>query len=105
MFLCVMRTHAAEPRASVLALTCLHSFGCTDCGMNCHKLCKDQVAFECKKNAKGACASDSPTPTLTPVTAGVPEGRWSGVAVVGNTTDTQTNATTQNKESDSSVPC
>uniref|UniRef100_A0A8C4EAW8 RAS guanyl-releasing protein 1 n=1 Tax=Dicentrarchus labrax TaxID=13489 RepID=A0A8C4EAW8_DICLA len=27
-------------------------YRCKDCGMNCHKLCKDQVAFECKKNAK-----------------------------------------------------
>ncbi|CAL8286372.1 unnamed protein product [Lota lota] len=47
-------------------------YRCKDCGMNCHKLCKDQVAFECKKNAKGACASDSPTPSLTPVM--VPDG-------------------------------
>uniref|UniRef100_A0A8C7W5S4 RAS guanyl-releasing protein 1 n=1 Tax=Oncorhynchus mykiss TaxID=8022 RepID=A0A8C7W5S4_ONCMY len=27
-------------------------YRCRDCGMNCHRLCKDQVAFECKKNAK-----------------------------------------------------
>ncbi|KAJ3613165.1 hypothetical protein NHX12_019417, partial [Muraenolepis orangiensis] len=49
-------------------------YRCKDCGMNCHKLCKDQVAFECKKNAKAACAGDSPTPSLTPVTAGVTDG-------------------------------
>ncbi|XP_024915469.1 RAS guanyl-releasing protein 1 [Cynoglossus semilaevis] len=49
-------------------------YRCKDCGMNCHKLCKDQVAFECKKNAKAANAIDSPTPSSTPVTAGVLEG-------------------------------
>ncbi|KAG9268143.1 RAS guanyl-releasing protein 1-like [Astyanax mexicanus] len=27
-------------------------YRCRDCGMNCHKSCKDQVAFECNKNAK-----------------------------------------------------
>ncbi|XP_030212482.1 RAS guanyl-releasing protein 1 [Gadus morhua] len=53
-------------------------YRCKDCGMNCHKLCKDQVAFECKKNVKGACASDSPSPSLTPVTTGVPEGSEDG---------------------------
>lgn len=42
--------------------------------MNCHKLCKDQVAFECKKNAKGTNAVDSPTPSSTPVAMGSPEG-------------------------------
>uniref|UniRef100_A0A3P8UDL1 RAS guanyl releasing protein 1 n=1 Tax=Cynoglossus semilaevis TaxID=244447 RepID=A0A3P8UDL1_CYNSE len=57
-------------------------YRCKDCGMNCHKLCKDQVAFECKKNAKAANAIDSPTPSSTPVTAGVLEG--------GSTSFTQT---------------
>ncbi|KAM9777241.1 RAS guanyl-releasing protein 1-like [Neosynchiropus ocellatus] len=47
-------------------------YRCRDCGMNCHKLCKDQVAFECKKNAKAT--TDSPTPSSTPVTAGTSEG-------------------------------
>lgn len=52
-------------------------YRCKDCGMNCHKLCKDQVAFECKKNAK-VNATDSPTPSSTPsstpVTMGTSEG-------------------------------
>uniref|UniRef100_A0A4W6EWH5 RAS guanyl-releasing protein 1 n=1 Tax=Lates calcarifer TaxID=8187 RepID=A0A4W6EWH5_LATCA len=47
-------------------------YRCKDCGMNCHKLCKDQVAFECKKNTK--VATDSPTPSSTPVTMGTSEG-------------------------------
>ncbi|XP_030631899.1 RAS guanyl-releasing protein 1-like [Chanos chanos] len=34
-------------------------YRCRDCGMNCHKLCKDQVAFECKKNAKITSNVDS----------------------------------------------
>uniref|UniRef100_A0A7N6BDU8 RAS guanyl-releasing protein 1 n=1 Tax=Anabas testudineus TaxID=64144 RepID=A0A7N6BDU8_ANATE len=46
-------------------------YRCKDCGMNCHKLCKDQVAFECKKNAK--MTNDSPTPSSTPVTTGSEE--------------------------------
>ncbi|XP_040916445.1 RAS guanyl-releasing protein 1-like isoform X1 [Toxotes jaculatrix] len=49
-------------------------YRCKDCGMNCHKLCKDQVAFECKKNTKVANAIDSPTPSSTPVTMGTSEG-------------------------------
>uniref|UniRef100_A0A672GC10 RAS guanyl-releasing protein 1 n=1 Tax=Salarias fasciatus TaxID=181472 RepID=A0A672GC10_SALFA len=55
-------------------------YRCRDCGMNCHKLCKDQVAFECKKNAKAPGATDSPTPSSTPgstpVTAAASEGGW-----------------------------
>ncbi|XP_044231714.1 RAS guanyl-releasing protein 1-like [Thunnus albacares] len=47
-------------------------YRCKDCGMNCHKLCKDQVAFECKKNTK--MTTDSPTPSSTPVTMGTSEG-------------------------------
>ncbi|XP_068577657.1 RAS guanyl-releasing protein 1-like isoform X1 [Cebidichthys violaceus] len=49
-------------------------YRCKDCGMNCHRLCKDQVAFECKKNAKVTNAIDSPTPSSTPVTTGTSEG-------------------------------
>ncbi|XP_068195027.1 RAS guanyl-releasing protein 1-like isoform X1 [Antennarius striatus] len=49
-------------------------YRCKDCGMNCHKLCKDQVAFECKKNAKVVNAIDSPTPSSTPVTISTSEG-------------------------------
>ncbi|KAL6105871.1 rasgrp1 [Pungitius sinensis] len=47
-------------------------YKCKDCGMNCHKLCKEQVAFECKKNAK--VTIDSPTPGSAPPTAGASEG-------------------------------
>ncbi|KAM4625108.1 RAS guanyl-releasing protein 1-like isoform 2-T2 [Polymixia lowei] len=53
-------------------------YRCKDCGMNCHKLCKDQVAFECKKNNKGMSAADSPTPSSTPVTTGTSEGSEEG---------------------------
>ncbi|XP_032355521.1 RAS guanyl-releasing protein 1 isoform X1 [Etheostoma spectabile] len=49
-------------------------YRCKDCGMNCHRLCKDQVAFECKKNAKVINANDSPTLSSTPVTMGTSEG-------------------------------
>lgn len=49
-------------------------YRCKDCGMNCHKLCKDQVAFECKKNTKVASAIDSPTLSSTSVTTGTSEG-------------------------------
>ncbi|XP_039641882.1 RAS guanyl-releasing protein 1-like [Perca fluviatilis] len=48
-------------------------YRCKDCGMNCHRLCKDQVAFECKKNAKLTNANDSPTLSSTPVTTGSEE--------------------------------
>uniref|UniRef100_A0A8C8DB91 RAS guanyl-releasing protein 1 n=1 Tax=Oncorhynchus tshawytscha TaxID=74940 RepID=A0A8C8DB91_ONCTS len=54
-------------------------YRCRDCGMNCHRLCKDQVAFECKKNAKGSSTSEGPlTPGSTPGTTG-------GVSLVDNT--------------------
>ncbi|XP_013867833.1 RAS guanyl-releasing protein 1 isoform X1 [Austrofundulus limnaeus] len=49
-------------------------YRCRDCGMNCHKLCKDQVAFECKKNAKLANAMDSPTLSSASVTTGTSDG-------------------------------
>uniref|UniRef100_A0A8C8JN04 RAS guanyl-releasing protein 1 n=1 Tax=Oncorhynchus tshawytscha TaxID=74940 RepID=A0A8C8JN04_ONCTS len=50
-------------------------YRCRDCGMNCHRLCKDQVAFECKKNAKGSSTSEGPlTPDSTPGTTCGPEG-------------------------------
>ncbi|XP_041828477.1 RAS guanyl-releasing protein 1-like [Melanotaenia boesemani] len=49
-------------------------YRCKDCGMNCHKLCKDQVAFECKKNSKVTNAIDSPTPSSTPVATSTSEG-------------------------------
>ncbi|OWK09705.1 RASGRP1 [Cervus elaphus hippelaphus] len=31
-------------------------YRCKDCGMNCHKQCKDLVVFECKKQAKNSTA-------------------------------------------------
>ncbi|XP_005211641.1 RAS guanyl-releasing protein 1 isoform X3 [Bos indicus] len=31
-------------------------YRCKDCGMNCHKQCKDLVVFECKKRAKNSTA-------------------------------------------------
>ncbi|XP_067098918.1 RAS guanyl-releasing protein 1-like [Osmerus mordax] len=49
-------------------------YRCRDCGMNCHKLCKDQVAFECKKNAKGHNPTDSPIPGSTSTATGLSEG-------------------------------
>ncbi|KAM9355717.1 RAS guanyl-releasing protein 1-like isoform 2-T2 [Pholidichthys leucotaenia] len=49
-------------------------YRCKDCGMNCHKLCKDQVAFECKKNSKMSNSTDSPTPSSTPITMSTSEG-------------------------------
>ncbi|XP_037551005.1 RAS guanyl-releasing protein 1 [Nematolebias whitei] len=49
-------------------------YRCRDCGMNCHKLCKDQVAFECKKNPKVTNAIDSPTLSSTSVTTGTSDG-------------------------------
>ncbi|KAM4723639.1 RAS guanyl-releasing protein 1-like [Anableps anableps] len=49
-------------------------YRCRDCGMNCHKLCKDQVAFECKKNTRSTNTVDSPTPTSTPVATSTSEG-------------------------------
>lgn len=59
----------------VLVFTCCALFLTgADCGMNCHRLCKDQVAFECKKNAKVTNANDSPTLSSTPVTMGTSEG-------------------------------
>ncbi|XP_060734886.1 RAS guanyl-releasing protein 1-like [Tachysurus vachellii] len=43
-------------------------YRCRDCGMNCHKSCKDQVAFECKKNKPSSNADLSP-PSHTPDTS------------------------------------
>ncbi|KAL2098600.1 hypothetical protein ACEWY4_005080 [Coilia grayii] len=41
-------------------------YRCRDCGMNCHKLCKEQVAFECKKNARPVAPGDSSPSSSTP---------------------------------------
>ncbi|XP_076834377.1 RAS guanyl-releasing protein 1-like isoform X1 [Brachyhypopomus gauderio] len=46
-------------------------YRCRDCGMNCHKSCKDQVAFECKKNVKSSSSADwSPPPSTTTAAGG-----------------------------------
>ncbi|XP_041928286.1 RAS guanyl-releasing protein 1-like [Alosa sapidissima] len=45
-------------------------YRCRDCGMNCHKLCKDQVAFECKKNSRPSAPSDTSPSSSTPTNAG-----------------------------------
>ncbi|XP_058912947.1 RAS guanyl-releasing protein 1 isoform X2 [Kogia breviceps] len=39
-------------------------YRCKDCGMNCHKQCKDLVVFECKKQSKN---STTPTENSTSV--------------------------------------
>ncbi|KAK1793476.1 hypothetical protein P4O66_011848, partial [Electrophorus voltai] len=45
-------------------------YRCRDCGMNCHKSCKDQVAFECKKNIKSGNNADwSPASNTIDTTA------------------------------------
>lgn len=38
----------------------------TDCGMNCHKQCKDLVVFECKKRAKNSVASTENSTSVGP---------------------------------------
>ncbi|XP_038263461.1 RAS guanyl-releasing protein 1 isoform X1 [Dermochelys coriacea] len=39
-------------------------YRCKDCGMNCHKQCKDLIVFECKKRSKSMTADNSPTSAL-----------------------------------------
>ena len=53
---------------------------CTDCGMNCHKLCKDQVAFECKNNAK---VSNATGQSYTELNARHRRHLWGWVEVMG----------------------
>ncbi|RXM96723.1 RAS guanyl-releasing protein 1 [Acipenser ruthenus] len=53
-------------------------YRCRDCGMNCHKQCKDLVAFECKKNAKNTAADNSPTSSSTPTALCTPGVRGYG---------------------------
>ncbi|XP_062862966.1 RAS guanyl-releasing protein 1-like [Trichomycterus rosablanca] len=40
-------------------------YRCRDCGMNCHKSCKEQVAFECKKNIKPSISADLSPSNIT----------------------------------------
>ncbi|KAK2514874.1 Rasgrp1 [Columba guinea] len=39
-------------------------YRCKDCGMNCHKQCKDLVVIECKGRPKTSVADNSPTSAL-----------------------------------------
>lgn len=41
----------------------------TDCGMNCHKQCKDLVVFECKKRAKNPAAPTENSTTGGPTSS------------------------------------
>ncbi|XP_062061585.1 RAS guanyl-releasing protein 1 [Lepus europaeus] len=42
-------------------------YRCKDCGMNCHKQCKDLVVFECKKRAKNPAAPTENSISVGPV--------------------------------------
>ncbi|XP_068110018.1 RAS guanyl-releasing protein 1 isoform X2 [Hyperolius riggenbachi] len=37
-------------------------YRCRDCGMNCHKHCKELVVFECKKRSKSSTTDNSSSP-------------------------------------------
>ncbi|KAJ6667341.1 hypothetical protein lerEdw1_017319 [Lerista edwardsae] len=39
-------------------------YRCKDCGMNCHKQCKDLVVFECKRRFKATAVDNSPASAL-----------------------------------------
>ncbi|XP_035745718.1 RAS guanyl-releasing protein 1 isoform X4 [Egretta garzetta] len=39
-------------------------YRCKDCGMNCHKQCKDLVVIECKRRPKTSVTDSSPTSAL-----------------------------------------
>uniref|UniRef100_A0A2D4Q1W6 RAS guanyl-releasing protein 1 n=2 Tax=Micrurus TaxID=8634 RepID=A0A2D4Q1W6_MICSU len=39
-------------------------YRCKDCGMNCHKQCKDLVVFECKRRPKMTAVDNSPASAL-----------------------------------------
>ncbi|XP_067318961.1 RAS guanyl-releasing protein 1 [Anolis sagrei] len=39
-------------------------YRCKDCGMNCHKQCKDLVVFECKRRPKATPLDNSPASAL-----------------------------------------
>ncbi|XP_025053515.1 RAS guanyl-releasing protein 1 isoform X4 [Alligator sinensis] len=39
-------------------------YRCKDCGMNCHKQCRDLVVFECKKRSRSMSSDNSPTSAL-----------------------------------------
>jgi len=45
-------------------LNCVNFDLFTDCGMNCHKQCKDLIVIECKRRHKTSVADSSPTSAL-----------------------------------------
>ncbi|XP_022348647.1 RAS guanyl-releasing protein 1 isoform X2 [Enhydra lutris kenyoni] len=49
-------------------------YRCKDCGMNCHKQCKDLVVFECKKRAKNTAAPTENSPGGGPTSSLYPLG-------------------------------
>ncbi|XP_032337418.1 RAS guanyl-releasing protein 1 isoform X1 [Camelus ferus] len=44
-------------------------YRCKDCGMNCHKQCKDLVVFECKKRAKNSAAPTENSTSVGPTSS------------------------------------
>uniref|UniRef100_A0A6I8P1Y2 RAS guanyl-releasing protein 1 n=1 Tax=Ornithorhynchus anatinus TaxID=9258 RepID=A0A6I8P1Y2_ORNAN len=57
-------------------------YRCRDCGMNCHKQCKDLVVFECKRRGQGPAgpAETGPPPGPAPALGGqepLPGESWS----------------------------
>lgn len=46
----------------------------TDCGMNCHKQCKDLVVFECKKRIKSPAVSMENISSVVPMSNLCPLG-------------------------------
>uniref|UniRef100_A0A8C0HWP6 RAS guanyl-releasing protein 1 n=2 Tax=Balaenoptera musculus TaxID=9771 RepID=A0A8C0HWP6_BALMU len=44
-------------------------YRCKDCGMNCHKQCKDLVVFECKKRAKNSTAPTENSTSVGPASS------------------------------------
>ncbi|GAB1286705.1 RAS guanyl-releasing protein 1 [Apodemus speciosus] len=49
-------------------------YRCKDCGMNCHKQCKDLVVFECKKRTKSPALSTENITSVVPMSSLCPLG-------------------------------
>uniref|UniRef100_A0A8I6GFR9 RAS guanyl-releasing protein 1 n=1 Tax=Rattus norvegicus TaxID=10116 RepID=A0A8I6GFR9_RAT len=49
-------------------------YRCKDCGMNCHKQCKDLVVFECKKRSKSPAVSTENISSVVPMSTLCPLG-------------------------------
>nr|XP_034350821.1 RAS guanyl-releasing protein 1 isoform X2 [Arvicanthis niloticus] len=49
-------------------------YRCKDCGMNCHKQCKDLVVFECKKRTKSPALSTENISSVVPMSTLCPLG-------------------------------